>query len=312
MNKAYKFRLYPNDIQQSVIEKTFNCVRFMHNKMLTDKIKYYFETGKTLKNTPAQYKKEFPFLKEVDSLALANVQMNLQTAFNTYFSKPGMLFPRFKTKKRCRKSYTTNCVNGNIVISGDTIKLPKIGHVKINLHRAIPDGYKLKSVTVSRDAKGNYYASILFEYEPVEPEIPPESIIGLAYSKHGLYTDINGKTVMYPEELERTAEKYRREKKRLANMKNGSKNREKQRIKTKRIIEKLERQRTDFLHKQSRQIANAYDRVCVKESSGSSGSDYGWTLFKMFLQYKLNDAGKKLIKVDELSPQKTLYSGKAV
>ena len=180
MNKAYKFRLYPNDTQQSVIEKTFNCVRFMHNKMLTDKIKYYFETGKTLKNTPAQYKKEFPFLKEVDSLALANVQMNLQTAFNTYFSKPGMLFPRFKTKKRCRKSYTTNCVNGNIVISGDTIKLPKIGRVKINLHRAIPDGYKLKSVTVSRDAKGNYYASILFEYEPDEPEIPPESIIGLA------------------------------------------------------------------------------------------------------------------------------------
>ena len=136
--------------------------------------------------------------------------------------------------------------------------------------------------------------------------------VSLEYSEKGLYTDINGKTVMYPEELERTAEKYRREKKRLSHMKKGSMNREKQRIKTKRIIEKLERQRTDFLHKQSRQIANAYDRVCVKESSGSSGSDYGWTLFKMFLQYKLNDAGKKLIKVDELSPQKTLYSGKAV
>ena len=198
------------------------------------------------------------------------------------------------------------------MIRDGAVKLPKIGLVKIKLHRTIPDSYKLKSVTVSRDAKGNYYASILFEYEPVEPEIPPESIIGLAYSKHGLYTDINGKTVMYPEELERTAEKYRREKKRLSHMKKGSMNREKQRIKTKRIIEKLERQRTDFLHKQSRQIANAYDRVCVKESSGSSGSDYGWTLFKMFLQYKLNDAGKKLIKVDELSPQKTLYSGKAV
>ena len=312
MNKAYKFRMYPTPQQLSKIEKTFDGVRFIFNKMLTDKLAYYNETGKQLKNTPAQYKTAFPWLREVDSLALANAQLNLQDAYVRFFRNPAAGFPKFKSKKHSRKAYTTNCVNGNIVIRDGAVKLPKIGLVKIKLHRTIPDSYKLKSVTVSRDAKGNYYASILFEYEPVEPEIPPESIIGLAYSKHGLYTDINGKTVMYPEELERTAEKYRREKKRLANMKKCSKNREKQRIKTKRIIEKLERQRTDFLHKQSRQIANAYDRVCVKESSGSSGSDYGWTLFKMFLQYKLNDAGKKLIKVDELSPQKTLYSGKAV
>ena len=131
--------------------------------------------------------------------------------------------------------------------------------------------------------------------EPDEPEIPPESIIGLAYSKHGLYTDINGKTVMYPEELERTAEKYRREKKRLANMKNGSKNREKQRIKTKRIIEKLERQRTDFLHKESRQIANACDCVCVRDPAGSI-NDIAWGMFTTFLQYKMADAGKSFIK----------------
>ena len=80
MNKAYKFRMYPNAEQRILIAKTFGCVRFIYNKMLGDKIEYYQQTQKKLNNTPAQYKKEFEWLKEVDSLALANAQKNLQTA----------------------------------------------------------------------------------------------------------------------------------------------------------------------------------------------------------------------------------------
>jgi len=117
---------------------------------------------------------------------------------------------------------------------------------------------------------------------------------------------------MYPEELERTAEKYRREKKRLANMKKCSKNREKQRIKTKRIIEKLERQRTDFLHKQSRQIANAYDCVCIKDPAQGVSYDFGWALFKFFLKYKLLEKGKSLVMTDNIALSKMLYSFQAV
>ena len=109
---------------------------------------------------------------------------------------------------------------------------------------------------------------------------------------------------MYPEELERTAEKYRREKKRLSHMKKGSMNREKQRIKTKRIIEKLERQRTDFLHKQSRQIANACDCVCVRDPAGSI-NDIAWGMFTTFLQYKMADAGKSFIKSN--APMRCAY-----
>ena len=85
MNKAYKFRIYPNEEQKILIAKTFGCVRFIYNKMLEDKIRYYAETGQKLNNTPAQYKTKFEWLKEVDSLALANAQMNLQDAYNNFF-----------------------------------------------------------------------------------------------------------------------------------------------------------------------------------------------------------------------------------
>ena len=104
MNKAYRFRIYPTEEQRAKIEKTFNCVRFIFNKMLADRLAYYSETGKRLKNTPAQYKKEFPWLKEVDSLALANAQLHLQAAYDQYISDPSSSFPKFKTRKRAKNS----------------------------------------------------------------------------------------------------------------------------------------------------------------------------------------------------------------
>ena len=114
MNRAYKFRIMPNSEQRIMFAKTFGCVRFIYNRMLADKIKHYEETKQKLNNTPAQYKKEFDWLKEVDSLALANAQKNLQTAYNNFFRSPKVGFPKFKSKKSNHRSYTTNCVNGNI------------------------------------------------------------------------------------------------------------------------------------------------------------------------------------------------------
>ena len=108
VNRAYKFRLYPNEEQKIMFAKTFGCVRFIYNKMLEDKIKYYQETKDKLNNTPAQYKSEFEWLKEVDSLALANAQMNLQSAYNNFFSRSEVGFPKFKSKKNHYYSYTTN------------------------------------------------------------------------------------------------------------------------------------------------------------------------------------------------------------
>lgn len=309
VNKAYKFRIYPNQEQQILFAKTFGCVRFIYNRMLSDKIKYYEETKQKLNNTPAQYKKEFEWLKEVDSLALANAQMNLQTAYNNFFRSPKVGFPKFKSKKSNRKSYTTNCVNGNISIENGHIKLPKIGLVKLKQHRMIPSSYRLKSVTVSQTPSGKYYASILFEYENQVQDKELYNFLGLDFSMHELYKDSDGNEPAYPRYYRHAEKRLKREQRKLSHMQKGSKNRDKQRRKVAILHEKVANQRKDFLHKQSKKIANSYDCVCIEDLDmkamsqalhfGKSVSDNGWGMFVTFLQYKLEEMGKKLVKVDK-------------
>lgn len=301
-----------------MLAKTFGCVRFIYNQMLADKIKYYEATKQKLNNTPAQYKKDFEWLKEVDSLALANAQMNLQPAYNHFFRSPKTGFPKFKSKKSNRRSYTTNCVNGNITLADGQLKLPKIGLVKIKQHRQISDDYMLKSVTVSQTPSGKYYASILYEYEAEVPQSMPQTFIGLDFSMPELYIDSNGFEPHYPRYYRQTEDKLAREQRKLSKMQKGSNNRNKQRIKVAKLHEKVSNQRRDFLHKQSRQIANAYDCVCIEDLDmktmsgvlhfGKSVSDNGWGMFTTFLQYKLSEAGKQLIKVDKFFPSSQICS----
>ena len=173
-NKAYKFRLYPTKEQEQLLAKTFGCVRFVYNQMLAERIEIHekFKDNKeALKKqkfpTPAKYKQEYPWLKEVDSLALANAQLNLQKAYQNFFSGRAE-FPKFKTRK-AKQSYTTNMVNGNIKLLNGYIQLPKLKRVKIKQHREIPSHHMIKSCTVSRTKTGKYYISILTEYEPTGP-----------------------------------------------------------------------------------------------------------------------------------------------
>ena len=156
MNKAYKFRIYPDKKQEELLAKTFGCCRFLYNLMLDEKIKEYQATGKMKKTTPAAYKKEYPWLKEVDSLALANVQLHLEKAYKNFFENPATGFPKFKSGHRSRQSYTTNVVNGNIRLENGKLRLPKLKEVRIRVHREIPQEYRLKSVTVSREPSGKY------------------------------------------------------------------------------------------------------------------------------------------------------------
>ena len=309
MNKAYKFRIYPNAEQQIILTKTFGCVRFIYNQMLSDKINHYEETKQKLNNTPAQYKSKFPWLKEVDSLALANAQMNLQMAYNSFFRNTKIGFPKFKSKKSNRRSYTTNCVNGNISIDNGFLKLPKVGLVKLKQHRLILSNYKLKSVTISQTPSGKYYASVLFEYENQIQEQELHDFLGLDFSMHGLYKDSNGNEPAYPRYYRQAEERLKREQRKLSLMQKGSKNRSKQRIKVANLHEKVANQRKDFLHKQSRQIVNAYDCVCIENldmkamsqslNFGKSVTDDGWGMFVTFLKYKLEETGKRLVKVNK-------------
>lgn len=312
MNKAYKFRIYPNNEQKSMFAKTFGCVRFIYNKMLGDKINYYNETKKKLNNTPAQYKKDFEFLKEVDSLALANAQLNLQTAYNNFFRNVKVGFPKFKSKKDNHKSYTTNCVNGNIKLENGYITLPKVKAVKIKQHRNIPQNYKLKSVTISQTPSGKYFASVLFEYENQVSPVAPKSFLGLDFSMSELYVASDNTTAKYPKYYRIALEKLKKEHKKLSKMQKFSNNRNKQRIKVAKLYEKISNQRKDFLHKLSNQITNEFDCICIENLNmkamsqclnfGKSVADVSFGAFISMLKYKLEELGKYLVQIDKWFP----------
>ncbi|GAA0368252.1 RNA-guided endonuclease TnpB family protein [Alkalibacterium iburiense] len=316
-NRAYKFRLYPTEEQAVVIRKTFGCVRFVYNKMLAERKETYesLKDDKTaLKKvklpTPAKYKKEYEWLKEVDSLALANAQLNLDKAYKAFF-KGNAKFPKFKSKRH-KQSYTTNVVNGNIQLLDGHIKLPKLKMVKIKQHRAIPSECVIKSCTLSITASGKYYISILTEYEKEIENKDIEKVVGLDFAMNGLFVDSEGEKANYPNFYRQMLDKLAVEQRKLSRKKKGSSNWDKQRIRVAKIQEKVANQRKNFLHHKSKALATNYDAVVIedldmKEMSqalkfGKSVADNGWGMFTSFLAYKLKEQGKQLIKIDKWFP----------
>lgn len=319
-NKAIKYRLYPTTEQSIMFVKTFGCCRKVYNLMLNDKIESYKLTGKFASVTPAKYKKDYQYLKEVDSLALANVQLNLQGAFRSHFDKSRKKqneFPKFKSAKHSRKAYTTNNQNGTIAIIGNTIKLPKIGKVKAVIHRQPEADWIIKSATVSQDSEGRYYASILFEFEQNIITVPiSDNAIGLDYASDGLYVDDKGNVGTNHKYYRESHNKLAKTQCKLSRMQGSKKGETKSNnyIKQLRKVNKIHRhianQRLDNLHKISTEIANQYDVVCVESlnmksmsnkgfGNGKATLDNGYGLFLNMLEYKLSDRGKYFVKVDK-------------
>ena len=324
MNKAIKYRLYPSAEQSVMFAKTFGCCRKIWNLMLADKIACYEETKSFGKQTPAMYKKDYPFLKEVDSLALANVQLNLQSAIKNCFDRSRKKqngFPKFKSAKHSRKSYTTNNQKGTVAIIDDKyIKLPKIGKVKAVIHRQPEADWTVKSVTVSQESDGKYYASILFTFDRIINNVAiSDNVLGLDYASDGLYTDSNGNKgtshKYYIESHKKLAKEQRRLSRKVGSKKNQTKSNNyiKQLHKVNKIHRHITNQRIDNLHKLSTEIANQYDVVCVESldmkamsnkgfGNGKATLDNGYGLFLNMLEYKLYDRGKYFIKVDKWFP----------
>lgn len=323
MNKAYKYRLYPNEEQKEQFCKTFGCCRKVYNLMLSDKISSYEATGSFCNCTPAQYKADYPYLREVDSLALANVQLNLQAAFRNCFDKKRKKrtkFPKFKSKKRCRRAYTTNNQKGSVAVLDTAIKLPKVGIVKAKIHRKAPFDWKLKSATISQDRDGKFYVSVLYEYEDNISVVPlTDNAIGLDYASDGLYVDDNGNVgtnhKYYREGHKKLTREQRKLSRKVGSKKNEkkSKNFYKQLNKVNRIHRHITNQRKDNLHKKSTEIANRYDIVCVEDlnmramsnkgfGNGKATLDNGYGKFCNMLEYKLQDRGKHFVKVNKWFP----------
>jgi putative transposase len=291
--------------------------------MLADKKAMYEETGKTKRLTPAGYKKDFPWLKEVDSLALANVQLHLEAAFVRFFEPGKNRYPRFKSKHRSRKSYTTNVVNGNITLEDGRLRLPKAGPVRIRQHRRIPEGYVLKSVTVSMEPSGKYYASLLYEYPARENQTPgadreDAKALGIDFAMRGMAVFSDGSRAEYPGYYRLAQERLARDQRRLSKRKKGSRNYEKQKRRVALRHEKIRNQRKDYLHKLSRDLADRYDVIAVEDIDmqamsrslhfGKSVADNSFGAFRTMLAYKLEEQGKSFVKVGRFFPSSKMCS----
>ena len=324
-NKAMKYRAYPTTEQAIMFIKTFGCCRKVYNLMLNDKIKSYKATGKFASVTPARYKKDYPFLKEVDSLALANVQLNLQSAFRNCFSKSRKKkfgFPKYKSAKRSHKAYTTNNQKGTVaIIDNNYIKLPKVGKVKAVIHRIPDNNWNIKSATISQESDGKYYISILFEFDNIiSPYVADTTnAVGLDYASDGLYIDDKGNTGTNHKYYRESHKKLAKAQRRLSRMQGSRKyevksnNYRKQLRKVNKIHRHIVNQRLDNLHKLSTEIANQYDVVCVESlnmrsmankgfGNGKATLDNGYGMFLSMLEYKLSDRNKYFVKINKWFP----------
>jgi len=322
MLKAYRYRIYPNKEQRMFFAKTFGCVRFVYNKMLSKKIEALKNKQPLPAITPAKYKEEFPFLKEVDSLALANAQLNLEKAFKNHFKNPQHYgFPKFK-KKKDKQAYTTNNVNNNIKIDFENgiLYFPKIKDgIKIKIHRKF-DG-KIKSATITKTPNGNYYVSILVEVEDVKNKTKQSKNkccgIDLGLKEFAIITDDTGTyKIDHPKYLRRAEKKLKRLQRELSRKQEGSKNREKTRIKLAKQHEYVANLRNDFLHKLSKAIVDDNQVIVVEDLNvkglqqnpylSKSISDSGFGTFVRYLEYKADWYGRQLIKVDRFYPSSKL------
>lgn len=322
MNKAYKYRLYPDEKQKVLINKNIGCARKVYNLLLADRKEHYKECGEMLKREVSYYKnlKEFSYLKEADSSALANAKLNLEAAYNNFFSgRAG--FPKFRIKGM-HDSYTTSRITDkkgheNIRISDGRIKLPKLGFVKLEQHRMIGDGETIKSCTISKKA-GKYYISVLVEYDTEEAkpipkgQIHSDKAIGLDYSVPDFYVDSDGNIPEFPKAYRKSQKKLAKLQKQMSKKQKGSRNREKAKLRVQRMHQKVANQRLDFCHKESRRLVNTYDVICLESINlkamsrclnlGKSVMDAGFGMFRTFIDRKMETKGGYIMYVDKWFP----------
>jgi len=315
MNRvAYKYRIYPNNEQKEYFAKCFGCVRFFYNKSLSDMNEIYKSTGKFKNLTPASYKEDYPFLKEVDSLALCNAQINRNMAFKSFFKKQNA-FPKFKSKRN-DQSYTTNN-QGSAKFSSNNryISIPKCPRIRIKKHRDFIG--IIKSITVSRTTDNKYYISLLAETE-IKPLERNDNSIGLDLGVKDIVITSNGLKYKNHKYLVKSEKKLAREQRKLSHMVKGSSNRNKQRIKIARIYKHINNQRNDYLHKLSKHIIDENQIICVEDlkvMNMTKDNDYNKSLLDSsmsrlltMLTYKASWYRRTIVKIPSDYPSSQLCS----
>jgi len=326
MEKSFKYRIYPNAEQATLIQKTFGCVRFIYNHFLAKRQEVYDMNEQTLNYYQCaleltKLKQEKEWLYEVENAALQNALRNLDRAYQKFFQglKVGNFigYPKFKRKRDNHKSYTSRFApsgtdGGNIaVIDTDRIKLPKLGLVKAVIDRPIRG--RILNATISQNPSGQYHVAVCCT--DVVPDSLPRTgnSIGIDLGIRKLVVTSNGMVILNPKHLKQSEHKLRKMQQLLSRKTKGSKNYIKTRIKLAKIHQKIRNQRNHHLHKVSIHLVREYDIICVEsliiprmqavepgqksKNINRSIHDVAWGELVRQLEYKAEWYDKKLVKV---------------
>ena len=264
MEYSYKFRIYPNKMQENLIQRTFGCCRFVFNHYLARRKELYKQNGKTMNycncaGDMTQLKKELEWLKEVDATALQSSLRDLDTAYRNFFrrvkqgQKPG--FPRFKSKRDRRKSYKSKCVGTNIKVLDKAVQLPKLGKVKCHVSKEVKG--RVLSATVSQNPSGKYFVALCTDVE-MEPLPSTGAAVGLDMGLKAFAITSNGTEYPNHRRFAGSQKKLAKLQRQLSRKPKGSNRREKARIQVARLHEHVANQRSDMLHKLSAELVRNY------------------------------------------------------